>query len=234
MGARGNFVSYQNAQELMDAIGKKFDTLEGAYVFRGTISFANLPSTLTQSMVGYIYNINESFTTDSRFIEGAGKVYSAGTNVAVADIGQPTYSEVTPVGTENPSEEGWFEEDPLNPGSYILSEDTEVDSEKTYYEEVETHDYKFDVNSSWVDVEGLEQDIQNVSDMITGEFNATESYDAGEVVVYEGDLYKFNTAHAAGAWDGTDADQTTVVELINQAEPDSLTPAQVTALLALL
>lgn len=234
MGQRGNFVSYQDAHALIDAIGRKFDTLEGAYVFRGAVAFANLPSVLTQSMVGYVYNITNDFVTDNRFVEGAGKAYSAGTNVAIADIGQPTYSEVTPAGNENPSEEGWFEEDPSNPGSYILSADTAVDSGKTYYEQVETHDYKFDIAGSFVDVGGLEEAIQDVSDMITGEFQNDEAYAEGDVVVYEGNLYKFNTSHTAGDWNASEADQTTVIELINQAEPDSLTPAQIQALLALI
>lgn len=42
-----------------------------------------------------------------------------------------TYSAVSPVGTENPSEEGWYEKDG---DVYTLSVDTTVDSEKTYYE----------------------------------------------------------------------------------------------------
>lgn len=41
-----------------------------------------------------------------------------------------TYTEVTPEGTENPSEEGWYE---LVDTEYVASEDTEVDEEKTYY-----------------------------------------------------------------------------------------------------
>lgn len=40
------------------------------------------------------------------------------------------YDAVTPVGTENPSEEGWYEKDGAN---YVLSTDTTVDAEKTYY-----------------------------------------------------------------------------------------------------
>lgn len=44
------------------------------------------------------------------------------------------YEEVTPVGTENPSEEGWYE---LEDGQYVLSQDTEVDTGKTYYQRVE-------------------------------------------------------------------------------------------------
>ena len=43
---------------------------------------------------------------------------------------EPTYSVVTPEGTENPAALGWYE---LVEGNYVLSTDTEVDSEKTYY-----------------------------------------------------------------------------------------------------
>lgn len=45
-----------------------------------------------------------------------------------------SYDAVTPVGTENPSEEGWYERSG-SAGSYVytLSTDTTVDAEKTYY-----------------------------------------------------------------------------------------------------
>ena len=45
-----------------------------------------------------------------------------------------SYSAVTPTGTENPSEEGWYERSG-SAGSYVytLTTDTEVNSEKTYY-----------------------------------------------------------------------------------------------------
>lgn len=48
-----------------------------------------------------------------------------------------TYEAVTPVGTENPSEEGWYERSGTE-GSYVytLSTDTTVDNDKTYYEHV--------------------------------------------------------------------------------------------------
>lgn len=59
-------------------------------------------------------------------------------NMAVTPPTPPTptyeYVEVTPVGTENPSEEGWYE---LVDGEYVLTTDTEVNTEKTYYERVE-------------------------------------------------------------------------------------------------
>ena len=47
-----------------------------------------------------------------------------------ADKGWYEFTAATPVGTENPSEEGWYE---LADGKYVLSADTEVDNNKTYY-----------------------------------------------------------------------------------------------------
>ena len=47
------------------------------------------------------------------------------------------YVTVTPVGTEDPSQEGWYESD--GAGGYTPSADTNVDSSKTYYEL--THPY---------------------------------------------------------------------------------------------
>ena len=50
----------------------------GAIFPMGTITFANLPSS---PVVGYLYNISDDFTTDSRFKEGSGVYYPAGSNV---------------------------------------------------------------------------------------------------------------------------------------------------------
>lgn len=47
-----------------------------------------------------------------------------------------TYTAVTPVGDENPSELGWYE---LDGSDYILSVDTEVDDQKTYYTRAEEY-----------------------------------------------------------------------------------------------
>lgn len=48
-----------------------------------------------------------------------------------------TYVAVTPSGSENPSTEGWYE---LSGGSYVLSQDSEIAHEKTYYEKKTTED----------------------------------------------------------------------------------------------
>lgn len=57
--------------------------LADVYKPQGSIAFASLPATPNESNYGYVWNITNDFTTDSRFIEGAGKKYSAGTNVGV-------------------------------------------------------------------------------------------------------------------------------------------------------
>ena len=230
--ATKNFVSYADATELMTAIGTKFKALNGAYVIRGNSTFANLPTVLTAAMNGYVYNVTDDFTTTADFVEGAGKKYPAGTNVVIANIGAVTYSAVTPEGTEDPSAEGWYEE---SGGVYTLSEDTTVDGSKTYYEAVTSVNMKYDVIGEFVDVEALETAIQNVSDMITGEFDETLDYAAQDVVVYEGKLYQFKDAHTAGdPWDADNVDEKTVIELISAAEPASLTTEQINALIALL
>lgn len=208
-----NYVSYNDATTLMTKIGQKFAALNGAYVIRGNSTFANLPAVLTKSMNGYVYNVTDDFTSDARFVEGAGKKYPAGTNIVIVDLS--TYTAVTPAGSENPSEEGWYE---LVGGKYVLSQDTAVDNEKTYYEYEES--VKFDVISSFIDVDDIEASINAVAAMITGAFDETASYNAGDIVVYEHGLYKFNTDHAAGAWDVTEVDAVTVIGLLNTLKTD--------------
>ena len=51
---------------------------EGALIPGGTVTFDDLPGSPN---VGYMYNVSNDFTTDSRFEEGAGVFYRAGANV---------------------------------------------------------------------------------------------------------------------------------------------------------
>jgi hypothetical protein len=54
-----------------------------------------------------------------------------------SDKGWYEFNAVTPAGSENPSEEGWYE---LVDSKFVLSEDTTVDGAKTYYEGGVTED----------------------------------------------------------------------------------------------
>ena len=211
------FVSQSNAQALMNAIGAKFDELASAYIFKGSVAFASLPSTLTAGMGGYVYNVTDDFTTDARFVEGAGKKYAAGTDVAVVDLS--TYDAVSPVGSENPSTEGWFE---LVAGRYVLSADTTVDAGKTYYEY--NAEFKLNVAASFVNVEGIQDRITQVAnDLVAATFNPTSPahYDIGDLVKKDDVLYRFTVEHTAGdPWDATEVEVVTIEQLISEVGGD--------------
>lgn len=67
------------AQKLLDQAQKLvFAATAGAIIPSGTVTFENLPE---DPRVGYMYNISNDFTTDSRFVEGAGIFYRAGANI---------------------------------------------------------------------------------------------------------------------------------------------------------
>lgn len=183
-----NFVSYNDAETIITEIGNKFDALTGAYVPRGSSTFANLPSTLTAAMSGYVYNMSEDFTTDARFVEGAGKKYKEGQNVVIVNVGDAT-----------------------------------------------TPDMKFDVVSGFVDVDGINARITANTNSMADVFDQTQAYVIGDVVVYNDTLYQFTSAHTAGTpWNVSEVTAVTLESLIGDAEPDSLTMAQINALIALL
>lgn len=62
------------------------DAIVGVFTPGGSLEFSELP-TLSADVLGMVYTVTDDFTTDSRFVEGAGKDYPAGTNVAVVNTG---------------------------------------------------------------------------------------------------------------------------------------------------
>lgn len=64
--------SLDQAQNIISA------AVSGALIPAGTVAFADLPA---DPMAGYMYNISDDFTTDSRFEEGPGVGYKAGANI---------------------------------------------------------------------------------------------------------------------------------------------------------
>lgn len=216
-----NFISYENAQEILTKVADKINKL-GAVTFKGSVAFSGLPATPDSTMIGWMYNVNEDFTTDSRFVEGSGKKYKAGENVIVDDLS--TYAAASPVGPENPSTEGWYE---LVNGKYVESTDTTVDPSKTYY--IKTPVYKLDCAGQLVDIDAI-LDI-----ICADDFDATQAYEIGDVVKYNEKLYKFKADHTANdPWDPTEVDEVDVVTLIKESEAEGLTQQQMEDLLALL
>ena len=126
----------KNAQKTtarINALEEKINNnITSVYKYAGPLAPASLTSALlVKANLGKVYNITGDFTTTADFVEGAGKKYTAGTNVAVAEATAPVYTAssdatvnaaktyyisrndgyvaVTPAGNENPSEEGWYE-----------------------------------------------------------------------------------------------------------------------------
>lgn len=60
--------------------------VSATYKASGNSEFANLP-TPDAGNLGNVYNVTDAFTTDSKFIDGAGKAYPANTNVVVVKDG---------------------------------------------------------------------------------------------------------------------------------------------------
>ena len=58
---------------------------------------------------------------------------------------------------------------------------------------------------------GLKGDPGN-GDLLAPDFSTSTAYKAGDYVIYDGKLYKFTAAHAAGAWDASQAEIATVAE----------------------
>ncbi len=57
------------------------------YKPQGAVAFADLPVP-AQANLGFVYNVTDAFTTSDAFLEGAGRKYPGGTNVAAVQSGE--------------------------------------------------------------------------------------------------------------------------------------------------
>lgn len=74
--------SATEAQGYAEYTKQLVDGLGGVYVPQGSLAFASLPAQPAAQYQGYVWNITDAFTTDIRFLEGAGESVPAGANVA--------------------------------------------------------------------------------------------------------------------------------------------------------
>lgn len=90
----------------------------------GSVEFSELPAA-TKDNLGTVYNVSDAFTTDTKFVEGTGKSYPAGTNVVVVDAGSSSYKYDVLAGFVDLS--GYVKKD----GSKVLSTNDYTTAEKT-------------------------------------------------------------------------------------------------------
>lgn len=77
-----NDSGYQTASDVNSALASQISRV---YKPSGTVDFASLPVPAAE-LLGNVYNVSDAFTTTNSFVEGAGKSYPAGTNVAVVQV----------------------------------------------------------------------------------------------------------------------------------------------------
>ena len=80
-------LGYQTASQVNTLIKA---AITGLFTYGGSKKLSELP-TPTEEIEGYVYNITEGGTTDSKFVEGAGQPVTVGTNVVVAKTGEGEY-----------------------------------------------------------------------------------------------------------------------------------------------
>lgn len=78
-----NDSGFQTAENVDDKIDAK---ISGVYRASGRATLATLPA-LAVANLGCVYDMTQDFTTTSDFVEGAGKTFPAGTNVAIVSVG---------------------------------------------------------------------------------------------------------------------------------------------------
>lgn len=82
------------AQNTAQQALNKANSVSSAFRPQGSVSTITSMAQPSSTTVGYVYNITQSFTTTSQFVEGAGKTYPAGTNVAIIQQGSSYYYDV--------------------------------------------------------------------------------------------------------------------------------------------
>lgn len=154
--AQGDIASLQNAITM-------------TYKAKGSVAFANLPATLDATKRGWVYNVYDDFTTDSRFVEGAGSEYFAGENVVVAEVSPDAY-----VPTEDTVAVEGKTYYANAQGEELITQPTAGDdiSEAGYYE-FRAAVYMFDVLSGYVDLSGYVQ-----TSTLTGNYAKVTGWDS--------------------------------------------------------
>ncbi len=84
VSALTNDSGYQTADDVSSAVSSQIGRV---YKPAGTVAFAALPAA-SADVLGNVYNISNEFTTDDRFVDGAGHKVPAGTNIAVVQVGE--------------------------------------------------------------------------------------------------------------------------------------------------
>lgn len=82
LDTKANSADVYTKQQTDDKISA---AISAVYKPAGSTTFAALPAPAA-NVLGNVYNVTDAFTTTDQFVEGAGKDYPAGTNVAIVQV----------------------------------------------------------------------------------------------------------------------------------------------------
>jgi hypothetical protein len=70
-------------------------------------------------------------------------------------------------------------------------------------------------------ITALNEAVNDTQGSIAEEFDASKNYDVGDILMYDKKLYKCISPHSAGAWVSADFEETTISQLIEEAQGES-------------
>ena len=159
------YLNYEGLAYFLSKLDDRFAPIH-AIIFKSTVDdIASLPA-LNSVQAGWMYNVKTGGLTTSDFVEGAGHIVADGENIAAVSLLTGEYTQVASVPVDaDPKANGWYEEDvvsfvdvtadldpsdspvalglyeedPSDPGQYILTSDVSIVASKAYYERVATY-----------------------------------------------------------------------------------------------
>ena len=117
-----------NALEVANQALEKANSVTATFKPGGSIANISLLPPLTASNLGYVFDVADAFTTTADFLEGAGKEYPAGTNVAIVEPTSGVYKYDIFAGNFQPILESGVNIKTVNGQSILGSGDLEIES----------------------------------------------------------------------------------------------------------
>ncbi len=173
------------------------------YKPQGSINFANLPNPVVATQLGYVWNVNEAFSADDRFVSSeVGKKFTAGTNVAVIIQGNKYYLDALSgsIDLTNYATNEWTQQQLNNLKENLIGQNTEVAATNIKGAVVESKQYSDNIQKSTdariqvietkLGTTTIEQQIKNEinklnksDNVVTGQFVSSVSETNGIITV---------------------------------------------------
>lgn len=205
-------------------------TAVGALHFVGSISFINLPIP-SATTVNNLYNITDNFITNSDFIEGADKSYSAGTNVAIINVGTSsspiykygimtgvidttiTWTTPTPLGGVLIGANGYVDSVEIDDTPIQGNSHHPISSDAVYYLQKQVDEIDETSAKLYDTIQNL---IANIAANEEDDLYAQRAWDPGELLWWREDLYEVEEPIHPGDTISDKVSQTTISTLYSK------------------